>query len=685
MTTPGRNDPCPCGSGRKYKRCCGTIDIVGGENGSGNGGDRSGVPRRWVADVLPVPVAIDDESARRPVVVLVTSADGFLLHQEILGRLGGDPEVVADALRKGVRRAVQTVGWFPELVVVRDAEVAGALRPALLRDGFDVEVDASPPRLEELARGLIEALGGYPTWPPVGRSETWRGWELPKELTAELFGAAARYYEAAPWRSMSNPQAPRAALPSGRQWTACVLGAGHEQFGLVLYSDRDDLLDLLDREEPAEAFDGLRGRMLSLTYEPVADLPPRARTELALSGWKLAGPAAYPDLMTANSPGGGVSSEDARDLIALLDAIPAFVDAYADALEDEELSGIPCDPIEWTDARSGVTLRYGAQATGGRGEPLQAEPPLSLPEDIQQHLREIMDELEDEIPPDATQDEVAALVNERLQVRMAAYNARAQAELGGLSPAQVRILLRRDWSDDEGAIRLRRDLSVPELSGSELLKLVSALLALVDEQDGVGRTQAGNLQIAVVGELIERTGLAERWRAEAEIFESRRTREQDVWPIHEARLLADLGGLLRSRKTRFALTRRGHQLLDPARAGELFAVLFETCFRRFNIFYDGFEEWPELQHQIAFTLLQLGRLRDGWYRAEDLLEDVVLPFALDRAPEMGRFLDLPWLLDRHVLERLVRFGLMERRRMDEERERQYRRTRLYDRFLSFEL
>ena len=21
--TTGRNDPCPCGSGRKYKRCCG--------------------------------------------------------------------------------------------------------------------------------------------------------------------------------------------------------------------------------------------------------------------------------------------------------------------------------------------------------------------------------------------------------------------------------------------------------------------------------------------------------------------------------------------------------------------------------------------------------------------------------------------------------------------------------------
>ncbi|MCB0076247.1 MAG: SEC-C domain-containing protein [Anaerolineales bacterium] len=22
QTEPGRNEPCPCGSGRKYKRCC---------------------------------------------------------------------------------------------------------------------------------------------------------------------------------------------------------------------------------------------------------------------------------------------------------------------------------------------------------------------------------------------------------------------------------------------------------------------------------------------------------------------------------------------------------------------------------------------------------------------------------------------------------------------------------------
>jgi preprotein translocase subunit SecA len=22
---PGRNDPCPCGSGKKYKKCCGRV------------------------------------------------------------------------------------------------------------------------------------------------------------------------------------------------------------------------------------------------------------------------------------------------------------------------------------------------------------------------------------------------------------------------------------------------------------------------------------------------------------------------------------------------------------------------------------------------------------------------------------------------------------------------------------
>lgn len=29
MKTIGRNDPCPCGSGKKYKKCCGAVSRVG--------------------------------------------------------------------------------------------------------------------------------------------------------------------------------------------------------------------------------------------------------------------------------------------------------------------------------------------------------------------------------------------------------------------------------------------------------------------------------------------------------------------------------------------------------------------------------------------------------------------------------------------------------------------------------
>src|SRR5687768_14289041 len=45
MTKPGRNDPCPCGSGKKYKQCC----LRAEENGVAN--DRSeAVPRaiQWL-------------------------------------------------------------------------------------------------------------------------------------------------------------------------------------------------------------------------------------------------------------------------------------------------------------------------------------------------------------------------------------------------------------------------------------------------------------------------------------------------------------------------------------------------------------------------------------------------------------------------------------------------------------
>ena len=40
MAEIGRNDPCPCGSGKKYKRCCGASEGAGAGAGAGTEGNR---------------------------------------------------------------------------------------------------------------------------------------------------------------------------------------------------------------------------------------------------------------------------------------------------------------------------------------------------------------------------------------------------------------------------------------------------------------------------------------------------------------------------------------------------------------------------------------------------------------------------------------------------------------------
>ena len=44
--TPGRNDPCPCGSGKKYKKCHGASEHVAG-SASGAPARREGVEQRF--------------------------------------------------------------------------------------------------------------------------------------------------------------------------------------------------------------------------------------------------------------------------------------------------------------------------------------------------------------------------------------------------------------------------------------------------------------------------------------------------------------------------------------------------------------------------------------------------------------------------------------------------------------
>lgn len=678
---PGRNDPCPCGSGRKYKRCCQSRDLATERSMTlEQGGMRDPVHDEWCAEALPVPVRIEEPGSERPGVLLVM-AGAEVIYQDFVGRLAGGPQPVASALAKVVEAAAKGLGERPRALSVRHVEVADELRRRLADTDITIRYDPHPPYLEECARGLLRSLSGHGSWPPVGSSMEWRGWQLPPDLVSEIFAASSGYFERAPWKVTRNLQAPRCFLPSGREWTVCMLGNAGEEFGLALYSDPADLYSTLFNEDPELHFDGFSGSMISLTFEHVGNLPREARKELAIRSWPIVDTTAYPLLMTVNTPGGGVTVDDARDLIALLQATPRFVATHeAELLAEVDAQAWRGDLVEWTDPESGIVFLYPDEPFEGVDEP----PAIVLtPEELRRHVDEILHELGDQFDGALSDDDLRHL-NDRLAERMASVNQTAQPDFGGLSPAQVHALLAPEW-DEEGALRMNRELSDDELSDAPILANVRVLLRLADTSEGLGRTQAGNLKLAVVRECLELMTLDSDVYLDSLQERSERVREEDVWPLHEVRILAEVAKLIRPRKSLFLLTAQGRAFLESDTSGELYALLFETCFRDFNLGYGSLREWPELQHQVAYTLCRLSMDERAWRTPEDSVADLVLPYALEYAPDVGDVSGGPWLLEGQLLRRLEAFGLVESRPTSVSRRREYRSTPLLRRFLTFEL
>jgi len=163
-----------------------------------------------------------------------------------------------------------------------------------------------------------------------------------------------------------------------------------------------------------------------------------------------------------------------------------------------------------------------------------------------------------------------------------------------------------------------------------------------------------------------------------------------VLPLHTLRILLDLSGLIRKRKGRFAVTRRGRDVLSEERAGELFALLFETQFQQMNLAYlDRIEVEEEVQNGIAYSLYRLRDAAPEWRKPEDLVDSLLLPFVRESIPERRGF-SLPALvLSTRLLDVLVRFGLMDIQESPgasgRKSDHRYRTTALYGRFLRFDI
>ncbi len=280
--------------------------------------------------------------------------------------------------------------------------------------------------------------------------------------------------------------------------------------------------------------------------------------------------------------------------------------------------------------------------------------------------------------------------NEQLERLSMEYNKRPDAELGGLSPLQVRRLIYGDWGSSGSAVRLEEQLPFAQLQAAPILLNARVMFEALVESDGTKATAAGNLNRKFVLQMVESMHLPS-WFVNMLRRFHKVLNESDVLPLHTLRIVLEIARLIRRSKGSFRVTRKGKSFMPEAAAGALYALLFRTYFREFNLAYmDRMLECPAVQGTIAFSLFILGQEAEDWRSLDELIPMLFLPavkaeFPADRLDDYDK-----WIATSRILRPLQRFGLVEFESLEEEGGfyqvlKRVRKTELFDRFLSFDL
>jgi len=746
--TPKRNDPCRCGSGRKYKHCC-----LGKEGPSRTGGDSHPGPlprhlppealshaRRqsvWEVDIAPIPFSFESDPDARPGALTVMAGE-VVVFLDLLSRPPSEGLEVAMELQRGMEGALEVLGQYPQEVLVRHKSVGRELMPFLHRHEIGLQVNPFLDQVDDMTAHLLADQEGPLVRSIAASPRTWGGWGLPDTTVVEVFQAAAAFFRAEPWTRLLARHLTEIRIPSGRRWFAAVSGGPAAPPGCLLFEDVVDAALSHSARSFEDILEDTEGRHYSLLFRSPDDLPRTMRKEIARKGWPVAAPAALPILTSFNTPGGGISLQDTEDLILTLRAITHLV-------EETEPASTRVVPLAWTDPTTGAhllvrelqdlmedledevfddddldedlppddyldddaweedewdDLAWDDAFLGGdlRGEELPpAGPSGSVPPGARPLLGpgSLADSLLDEearAEIEALLPEMESLPLEEVNIRiggiMDRFNQRPVDAMGGLSPHQVERLLQQDWGQEGGPLVLNRGLSLEELAPSRDLRNTRSFLRLLVEEDGTKLTTSGNLNRAFVRRMMdEGAWVWFRGMAPEEIRQV--WNERDFFSLHRLRVLSDLAGLIRKLKGRFVATKKGKKLLEDEGAGDLFALLFETQFRKMNLAYlDRHPAGPEFQQGIAYSLFHLTEAARDWRTPEELVKPLLLPYVLEAPPPLPGLRMPDSVLEIRLLDVLEGFGLLEM----EERpgrepwitERRYRIAPLYERFMAFQ-
>jgi hypothetical protein len=281
--------------------------------------------------------------------------------------------------------------------------------------------------------------------------------------------------------------------------------------------------------------------------------------------------------------------------------------------------------------------------------------------------------------------------NAELRKLTDAHNRRPRPEFDGLSPRQVSRLIYSDWESPTSAISFNRELPLSEVKEATFLRNARVFLGALQQSGKTKATSAGNLNRKFILQMLEAMAwpphfLEDLWRYNKVV------NEEDVFPLHLNRLVAQLAGLIRKTKGAFHLTKKGRDLCQEDRADELFAALFQTFFRKFNLGYlDRVPECQSIQQTIGYSLCVLDRRAGTWQAIEDLAPRLYLPTVTHELPVDRHGLDYETLLARtRILGPLESFGLIQCRYSRKEpmirpKISHARKTALFNRFLRFDL
>jgi hypothetical protein len=335
MSRPNRNDPCPCGSGKKYKACCQFRDRalerllrLAGEppmaRGEAPWDDAVRAAEVWEADVVPVNIRFSEEPDTAPALSTVVAA-GFVVHGDMVQHRPVGVAARARAVADVVQAAARIVGVLPPALHVRDAALAQALGPELAPRGIRVACAPMPELDEAIAESMRHLLKDDRAGGRVTSPHCWAETEASPAELADFHAAAAAFFRARPWERKDDDE-PLALVYDDDHppMVAVVMGGAAIDYGLALYSEMDDFASL--QVSALDAYGHLhqmRGWAVTASFEPRQRLSRAMQREVASAGWEVASPAAYPMVLGLRLPEFRVTARHVRLLARSMAAVTA--------------------------------------------------------------------------------------------------------------------------------------------------------------------------------------------------------------------------------------------------------------------------------------------------------------------------------------------------------------------------